>query len=484
MTAQDPKGTKTAAPAQPGLGQDQPTPSAPEITPKAQVDALLEERKKIAVQLEEAKNQKLLAQLEQMKRETAQEAEKAEDRKKGAAALAPPPVPDARIQPRHLAVAASFLVMVVLPLAATIWYLNARAHDRYVSYSGFSVRKEEVSSAFELLGGVAQLSGSSSSDTDILYKFIQSPELVARVNAQEDLRALWTKPGRSWADSGDDPVFSYNPGGTWGAIFGAAQQDSIEDLTSYWSSRVHVYSDSGTGLIDLEVEAFDPNDAQRLAQLIYSESSDMINRLSAIARDDATRYAEEELATAVERLKSAREALTRYRNRTQIVDPSASIQGQMGLLSSLQAQLAQTLIDLDILRQTARDNDPRITQGERRVEVIENRIAEERSKLGLGTDVDGTPREGAFADVIGEYERLVVDLEFAEQSYTAALAAYDSAQAEARRQSRYLAAHVNPTLPESATRPDRTKIAGLVGLIAFLTWAMAVLSFYAMRDRR
>ncbi len=118
------------------------------------------------------------------------------------------------------------------------------------------------------------------------------------------------------------------------------------------------------------------------------------------------------------------------------------------------------------------------------MEVIENRIAEERSKLGLGTDQDGTPREGAFADVIGEYERLVVDLEFAEQSYTAALAAYDSAQAEARRQSRYLAAHVNPTLPESATRPDRTKIAGLVGVIAFLTWAMTVLSFYALRDRR
>ena len=37
---------------------------------------------------------------------------------------------------------------------------------------------------------------------------------------------------------------------------------------------------------------------------------------------------------------------------------------------------------------------------------------------------------GAFADLVGEYERLAVDLQFAEQSYTAAMAAYDAAVAE------------------------------------------------------
>ncbi len=45
--------------------------------------------------------------------------------------------------------------------------------------------------------------------------------------------------------------------------------------------------------------------------------------------------------------------------------------------------------------------------------------------------------------------------EFAEVAYTTALASYDGAQAEARRQSRYLAAHVQPSLAQKAD-PDRS----------------------------
>lgn len=388
-----------------------------------------------------------------------------------AAAAAPvlPPVPPARVRRRHWGTFLSFLLMVVAPLTLTGWYLTERASPRFVSVSGFSVRSEEVGSAVDLLGAVTQISGSSSSDTDILYQFIQSQELVARADAELDLRLLWSK-----GDPEKDPVFAYHPPGT------------IEDLVTYWDRMVGVYSDSGTGLIDVEVQAFTAEDAQRINQFIYDESSAMINRLSAIAREDATRYARQELEQTVEQVKVAREGLTRFRNETQIVDPDASIQSQMGILSSLQGQLAQTLIDLDILLQSSASNDPRVTQARRRVEVTEARIAEERRKLGLGDTADGSPSsEGsAFADLVGEYERLLVDRQFAEESYAAARAAYDSAQAEARRQSRYLAAHVRPTLAQSAKHPQFYQVMGLVGLFVSLLWSILVLAAYALRDRR
>ena len=53
------------------------------------------------------------------------------------------------------------------------------------------------------------------------------------------------------------------------------------------------------------------------------------------------RYAEQDLADAVARLKTARESLVRFRTRTQIVDPESDLQGRMGVLASLQQQLAQ-----------------------------------------------------------------------------------------------------------------------------------------------
>lgn len=435
----------------------------------------MRERFRIKEEMEALKTDQLRREMEQMRAKIGPKPDPAKEKAAAAPPAAPPgpKVHRARLRPRHVLTVLSFLLLVPGPTAATAWYLWTRAHDRYVSVAGFSVRTEEVGSAFELLGGVAELSGSSSSDTDILYSFIQSPGLVARVDAELDLRSIWSRPGWHWREPGHDPVFAYHPPG------------SIEDLTDYWNGMVGVYSDSGTGLIDIEVQAFAPQDAQAIARMIYDESTQMINRLSAIAREDATRYAREELDQSVERLKQAREALTRFRNRTQIVDPAASMQSQMGILSSLQAQLAQTLVDLDILRQSTSASDPRLVQAERRVEVIEARIAEERRKLGLGSESrPGAQGSEAFADLVGEYERLIVDREFAETSYTSALAAYDSAVAEARRQSRYLAAHVEPTLAESAEYPRHFQLLGLVALFSFLGWALVLLVGYSLRDRR
>lgn len=380
-----------------------------------------------------------------------------------APAAQPSPARPARWKMRHTLVFLSFLVMVVAPCVVSAYYLWARAEDQYISRVGFSVRTEEASSAIELLGGITNLSGSSSSDTDILYEFLQSQELVERIDDELDLRAIWSR-----VDPSDDPVFAYHAPGT------------IEDLIDHWQRQVRIYYDSASGLIDLEVVTYDPRDSRAIAQLIFEESSAMINQLSAIAREDAISYARDELEQAEERLAAARIALAEWRNENQTVDPTADTAGQMGLVTNLQAQLAEALIELDILRDTTtRENDPRITQAERRIAVIEDRIEAERAVLGA----NGTGRT-AFADLVGEFERLVVDLEFAEQAYTTALAAFDGARNEARRQSRYLAAHVRPTLAEASQYPDRPMMLSMIVLFAFLTWTVIVLVAYSLRDRR
>jgi capsular polysaccharide transport system permease protein len=353
--------------------------------------------------------------------------------------------------------------MVVAPACVAAYYLWAIAADQYASTVGFSVRKEEVGSAVEILGGITELSGSSSSDTDILYEYIKSQKMVSLLDERLDLEAIWSKPS-------DDPLFSYDPEGT------------IEDLIDYWDRMVKVYYDSGSGLIEIRVLAFEPDDAQSVAEEIFQESSDMINALSAVAREDALRYAREELTTAVERLKTAREAITRFRNTNSMVDPTADLQTQASLLGTLQAQLAESLISLDLLRETARDSDPRIASAERRAEVIRIRIEEERGKRGLvSTDADSSD---LFSTLVGEYERLVVDREFAEQTYVSSLATRDGALAEARRQSRYLAAHISPTRAERAEYPQRVVILGLFTLFVFLAWSILTLVVYSLKDRR
>jgi len=379
------------------------------------------------------------------------------------AASVAPPARAARPRRRHLLALLSAFLVVVAPVGVVAFYLWFVAANQFASTVGFSVRKEEVGSAIEILGGITELSGSSSSDTDILYEYIQSQKMVSLMDEKLDLRVLWSKPK-------NDPIFAYDQSGT------------IEDLIEYWGKMVRVYYDSGSGLIEIRALAFDPDDAQRISEGVFFESSKMINELSAVAREDAVRYARDELDSAVERLKSAREAITVFRNDNRMVDPSVDMQTQAGLLGTLQAQLAEALIELDLLLTSSQTTDPRVTNAERRVEVIEVRIEDERRKLGIsGDDGSGT---STFSTLVGEYERLVVDREFAERTYISSLATRDIALAEARRKSRYLAAHIKPTLAERSLFPQRLIILSLFASFMFMAWAISVLVVYSLKDRR
>ncbi|MBN2630420.1 MAG: sugar transporter [Rhodobacteraceae bacterium] len=375
----------------------------------------------------------------------------------------PQPVKPAMARPRHYGVLASFLLCVAIPVLASALYLFTIAKDQYVSTIGFAVRSESISSALDLLGGLSSLSGTSSSDTDILYQYIQSQELVQKIDEKLNLHALFSKPDF-------DPIFAFDPTG------------SVEDLTRYWQRMVRIFYDNGTGLIELRVHAFDPEDARRIAQAIFDDSSTMINMLSATARDDATGYARDELDRAVERLSEARIALTQFRSRTQIIDPVADIQGQMGLLSTLQQQLVSAMIERSLMRETARADDPRISQAERRIAVIEEMIDEERRKLGVGAS--GGQNGSDMSTLIGEFERLSVDREFAEKAYLAALTAFETAQAEAQRKSRYLAAYSGPTLSQEPQYPRRATLTGLVLAFSLMIWSIGLLIYYSVRDRR
>ena len=362
---------------------------------------------------------------------------------------------------RHNLLALSFVLMVLLPPFGIAFYLWSFAADQYHSRVGFAVRLEEQGSALSLLSGLGGFSGSSSTDTDILFEFIQSPRLVETVNKQLDLESVWTKPAF-------DPVFALG------------SEASIEDLVKYWNKMVYISRGKGAGILEVEVRAFDPTDAQKIAELLFEESSRMVNDLSAIAREDAIRYARDDLTEAEERLKTAREVVTTFRNLNQIVSPELEVQRQAGLLATLYGQQANMLIEIDLLRETAREGDPRLVQAERRLRVIEARISDEKDKLGQVGE-DGT---AAYADLVGDYERIVVEREFAQEAYMRALAVYESALAEARRKSRYLAAYMQPTLAETALYPRRPTILMMGTLFMFLAWAIGALIYYSIRDRR
>lgn len=369
----------------------------------------------------------------------------------------------ARMRKRHWGVLASFVAIVVVPLFLVGFYLWIVADDRYGSTTGFSVRQASEQSSSDILGGLAKFTGvSSSPDSDVLYQFIRSQNLALEVDKKLHLRQYFSAHWKS------DPVYALWPSAT------------AEDLHWYWGRVVRVTYSQGSGLLQVDVHTFTPDMAQKIAQQIVAESTKMVNGLNDVARDDAIRYADNDLVKAQKQLREAREKLTEFRTRTQIVDLQADIQGRMGVTNNLQQQLAQELVALDQLAASTSEDDPRVTQAKRRIQAIRERIATERKNLAT-TVVPGTGKD--YPALMSEFEGLTVDREFAEQVYRAALTARDSAYDSAQRQTRYLATFITPTLADSPEYPQRSMIFGLAALFLLLSWGIVVLIYYSIRDR-
>ena len=366
----------------------------------------------------------------------------------------------ARPKARHWAALLSLLLLVALPVGATIAYLQFRAADQFHSDVAFSIRSEEVSSAAAgLIGAITNIGTGSASDADILYEYIRSQAIVEAIDRELDLRAIFNR-------AEGDPVFTLGP------------DASIEDLLAHWNRAVDVAFDPVTGIIHVRATAFTPEDATALTTAILTRSGALVNQLADQAREDAVRFAREELAEAEENLRVQRARLSDFRRENRLVDPTADVEGQSGLLSALEGELAEALVERDMLLSFADESDQRVAQANRRIAAIEGRIEAERGSLGA----TGAP--GALPEVVGRYEELLVDLEFANTAYTQTLAGLAAARAEARRQSRYLAPHVEPTQAGRALYPRRWLLSGLAALFLTLGWATAMLIYYNVRDNR
>jgi capsular polysaccharide transport system permease protein len=375
------------------------------------------------------------------------------------------PAQSAALRDRHHGLLLSFVLLVLLPLGALAFYFWNFAEDQYGSTTGFSVRSEEGGSASDLFSGFNMLSGgATNTDSDILYEYIQSQEIVKQINEELDLRAHYSQHWpRDW-------------------LFSAWPDISLEWLVWYWQRIVRISYDQPTGLMEVRVLAFDADYARQLAQAIVEKSQERINALSDQAREDAMRYALLDVEEALEELKLAREALTQFRTRTRIVDPEADIQGRMGVMNNLQQSLAAALIEFDLLRDTASPTDPRVTSAQRRIEVIRERIAAERQTFASDSTELGAVGED-YPSLIAEFESLSVDREFAEETYRAALTALNVARDNAARQSRYLATYIQPTLAQTSEFPRRVMLTALAALFLLMFWAILALIFYSIRDR-
>lgn len=366
---------------------------------------------------------------------------------------------------------ASFFLCVLLPVAAVIYYYVEVAADRYAVETKFAIRSVSGSSPTDFLGIVSTVSTATSTTTDsyIVVDFIQSRDLIDRLNERLDLVEIYNHPSA-------DVLTRLDP------------EKTVEDVVTYMQRMVSVYFDSSSQIMTLEVQAFTPEDAERVSIAVLEICDALVNELSERARQDAMRNAEKEVARVEEQLDDHRRALNAFRQSQQDIDPAASAGAQIQLLGQLESRLAEARARMESLKGFLNDDAPSVRILQSQIDAIEQQLETQRNRLGSGAQTpnsDGansTTTDQTLSARVGTYEDLAVDLQFLQQAYVTALASREAARLEADRAQRYLAAFVKPAIPQRSTYPKRIQNILIFASFAVMLWGIAVMIVYVIRE--
>lgn len=368
---------------------------------------------------------------------------------------------------RRFLTAISFVLFVIIPVGLIAAYYLGIAKDRYAVESKFAIRSPGSAAPTDLLGIVSSVSTASSttSDSYILVDFIESRDLVDRLEERLDLRKIYSK-------TPSDPLMRLD------------RDSTKEDIVEYLGSFISVYFDTSSTILTLEVQAFTPEDAQRMSAAILEICDELVNRISERSRKDTMRSAEVEVARIEGLLNEHREKIAAFRQSQQEIDPAASAGQQIELLGALEGQIASARARLGALEGVLDKDSPSVKNLSRQISAMEQEVQNQRAKMGTGIVGNGAVAGSAvtLTSQIGVYEDLIVDLDFLQRAYFTALASREAARIEADRSQRYLAAFVQPTLPEKSLYPKRAQNISIFTAFAIMLWAIGVMLVYLVRE--
>lgn len=357
----------------------------------------------------------------------------------------------------------SFLLCVCLPFLAGAIYYSSLATERFASFAGFSIRGIDKHSGIDGLGALTGLAstGSTTSDSYIVLRYLESRELVEALDAELDLRSVYSS-------SEIDLLSRLSPDAT------------VEEFLDYWKRRTHTSFDPASGIIEIEVQSFSPEHAQRIADSILALAQKLVNELSSSARNDALQFARQEVELEEKRLRAALAAIRDFRASEQSVDPSASAALEIQLLSSLEARLIDVNARISALRQTLNENAPSLVALRRDADALSAQIVERKQAIGsdilVGSGTRSVPQQLAL------YEELEVDRGLAQQAYASALVSLEQARRDADREQRYLAIHLRPQPAQSAEYPRTLHNLFVLAFALVAVWGLGALITYSVRD--
>lgn len=350
----------------------------------------------------------------------------------------------------------SFLLFVLVPTALTALYLLVIAPPEYTASASFTVRGASQQ-APDLLGlaGIAAPT-ETSTDARIVADYIRSTAMVQALRRNAGFNEAYSR-------------FSLDPAAQVGA------NAAIESATSFWRHKVKVTSDINSGATSFSVRAYRPQDALRLARGVLASTEQTVNAMATRPMGNLQQVNLDEVTRAKADLSAVQQRLAQFQATTAVIPTQAPVTQALGLVGGIDTQLAALRAEHAAMLQTFQPNSPQAQAVQGKIAALE---AERARAVGRALSAPGEN----LANSEIEARALLVDYEFAQRTYHAAVASLESARRDSRADTKYVVAYVPPEVPQKSNYWPRLVNVLAVFFAASLLWGVGALSYSVLKE--
>lgn len=351
---------------------------------------------------------------------------------------------------------AKFSNIVVIPFFLVVFYYVLLASDRYISESTFTVMEIE-NTASNLGFGLLKLGGASGyEDERIIKEYIISLDLLLYLDKEIKLREHYQSSGADFFSSLSDS---------------ATQEEFLE----YYRDHIDVSFDEMSGLLRLEVQAFNRDYAANLLKIILAKAENKVNEINHELAIAQYKFVDKQMYDSKAALKLAKKKLLSFQNKHQIFSPEFQGQSLALITETLESDISREKANLKMLRNVQNDSSSSVILSRERIKALTSQLVDEKRKLTGESDTE-------LNSIMMEYTDYKLEFEFATEAYAAALLMLDKARSDSAKKLKHMIVVSVPSYADEAKYPDKPYILITVLMVLLMTFGVIRMSVTTVRE--
>jgi len=347
---------------------------------------------------------------------------------------------------------------VVACFTIAVIYFGFIASDRYVSRAELVVKQADqikmLPDALSMLG----LGGSNHQDILLIQDYLKSADLLNKLDKELGLKTHY--------QSHKVDYFSRLPDNV-----------SSEEFLKYYREHLTLRLDDISGVLTIELQAFDPAYGQKVVGLMLKESEGFINKLGHQVALEQLAFVEKEVDRAYQRVQAEKAKVLEFQNTHHLISPESTSTARMGVVSQIEGQLAQQQAQLKQLQSYMKATAPAVVSVQARVNALTEQLAQEQARL-TGAD------KNAMNEVTASYMDVQTQATLAADLYKTGLISLEQARIEAYRKLKHLLIISKPTLAEDAEYPRRLYNLATIAVLLCLLYGLIVMGLATLREHQ